>query len=120
MDQEGEEPAEFTYNGLNIEEEVVSVTVDEDAAMHKQLPQQKLMEQMERRKMMTRCGLFEQLERTSFRLVLQIFDQVRRKPWNRGPIRRFFGHEFQVFVNKNAAKASDEKPLSRMPLATKP
>jgi hypothetical protein len=33
--------------------------------------------------------------------------QVRRKP-------------FQVFVMKSTAKASDRKPLSRMPVATKP
>ena len=60
--------------------ELTDVRILLAAAMHKQLPQQKLMEQMERRKMMTRGGLFEQLERTSFRLVLQISDQVRRKP----------------------------------------
>jgi hypothetical protein len=36
------------------------------------------------------------------------------------PIRRFFRREFQVFVIKSTAKASDEKPLSRMPLGTKP
>jgi hypothetical protein len=45
-------------------------------------------------------------------LVLQISGQFRRKPWNRGPIRRFFGREFQVFVIKSTAKASDEKSLS--------
>ena len=44
----------------------------------------------------------------------------RFNPWNQAPIRRFFGREFQVFVDNNAAKASDRKPLSRMPLATKP
>jgi hypothetical protein len=52
-DGEGEEPANFecTYDGLDIEEEKeVSVTVEEDAAMHNHLLQQKLMEQMERRK----------------------------------------------------------------------
>jgi hypothetical protein len=52
-DGEGEEPANFecTYDGLDIEEEKeVSVTVEEDAAMHNQLLQQKRMEQMERRK----------------------------------------------------------------------
>ena len=47
---------------------------------------------------------------------LQISGQLRRKPWNWGPIRRFFGREFQVFVIKSTAKASNEKPLSRMPL----
>ena len=54
-DSEGGEPANYecTYDGLDIEEEKeVSVTVEEDAAMHNQLLQQKLMpmEQMERRK----------------------------------------------------------------------
>jgi hypothetical protein len=52
--------------------------------------------------------------------ILQISNQVRRKPWNQGPIRRFFGREFQVFIIKSTAKASDEKPFSQMPLATKP
>ena len=48
--------------------------------------------------------------------ILQISSQLRRKPWNWGPIQRFFGREFQVFVIKRTAKASNEKPLSQMPL----
>jgi hypothetical protein len=45
----------------------------------------------------------------NYRVILKISGQVRRKPWNWGQIRRFFGLEFQVFVIKSAAKASNKK-----------